>query len=58
MDEAHAGITRKEKKKKCSITRSHVNTYRAPSNNRIELEGINNSIVLGGEWLQYYSKTL
>lgn len=57
LDEAHAGIDRKEKKKKCSTTRSHVNTNRSP-NNRIELEGINNSIVLGGEWLQYYSRTL
>ena len=58
IDEVHAGIDKKEKKKKCSQTRSHSNTNRSNNNYNIELEGINNSIVLGGEWLSYYSKVL
>src|SRR5579871_5588494 len=53
IDEVHAGIDKKEKKKKCSQTRSHSNTNRSNNNYNIELEGINNSIVLGGEWLSY-----
>jgi hypothetical protein len=53
--EEHLGIDKKEKKKSCPVRFPRTNIVRPFNVRNIELEGVNNSIMLGGDWLQYYS---
>jgi len=62
LDEEHAGINRKEKRKKKPNNISSNPSINNRNNNQHSLasgqEGVRKSIILGEEWLQYYSISL
>jgi hypothetical protein len=62
LDEEHAGINRKEKRKKKPNNNSSSLSINNRNNNQHSLasgqEGVRKSIILGEEWLQYYSVSL